>query len=232
MPEGTKGVRQVHGGARARSRHRGRRPPHRGHRVRGARRTPKQLPRRPVARDHREGPVGGKRSRSTGPGSGDLAALAKAFEAKFKIKVVVNRNVDSVLLAQVNTEQGANKLVADIWVPSLKGLVLGSTRNGWLADGIGPNFFKKRFDRKAHRRQGLARRRRRPRHGLEHEGGSGRCHGRQRFLASNFTGRIGVPDPRISPSFMAGPGPAEEVRADSCRSSQRRSRRSTRRRSR
>jgi len=133
----------------------------------------------------------------------NLAALAKAFEAKFKIKVVVNRNVDSVLLAQVNTEQGANKLVADIWVPSLKRLVLGSTRNGWLADAIGPNFFKKRFDRKAHlvgkgwhtgaAVLGMAWNTKAVPDGVTDARG---------FLASNFTGRIGVPDPRISPSFM------------------------------
>lgn len=133
----------------------------------------------------------------------NLAALAKAFEAKFGIKVTVNRNVDNVILAQVNAERSTQKYEADVWVPSLKRYVLGATRNGWIADAIGPNFFKKRFDRKTrivgkgwHAGSailGIAWNTKAVPNGLtDHKG----------FLAPAFTGRIGVPDPRVSTSFM------------------------------
>ena len=72
----------------------------------------------------------------------NLAALAKAFEAKFKIKVNVNRNVDNVMLAQINAEQSTGNYVADIWVPSLKRYVLGASRNGWIADAVGPELLQ------------------------------------------------------------------------------------------
>ena len=133
----------------------------------------------------------------------NLAALAKAFEAKFKIKVNINRNVDNVMLAQINAERSTGKYVADIWVPSLKRYVLGATRNGWIADARGPNFFKKRFDRKAHlvgkgwhvgsAVLGMAWNTRAVPNGVT----DGRS-----FLAASFQGRIGVPDPRVSTSFM------------------------------
>ena len=62
----------------------------------------------------------------------NLAELAKAFEAKFRIKVNINRNVDNVMLAQVNAERSTGNYVADVWVPSLKRYVLGASRNGWI----------------------------------------------------------------------------------------------------
>ena len=133
----------------------------------------------------------------------NLAELAKAFEAKFKIKVNVNRNVDNVLLAQVNAERSTGNYTADVWIPSLKRYVLGASRNGWVADAVGPNFFKPRFDRKAHMV------------GKGWHAGSavlgiawntkavpgGVTDGRG-FLQPIFQGRLGVPDPRISTSFM------------------------------
>lgn len=133
----------------------------------------------------------------------NLAELAKAFEAKFKIKVNINRNVDNVMLAQVNAERSTGNYVADIWVPSLKRYVLGASRNGWIADAVGPNFFKPRFDRKAHMVGkgwhvgsavlGMAWNTKAVPNGIT----DGRS-----FLAANFNGRIGVPDPRVSTSFM------------------------------
>jgi iron(III) transport system substrate-binding protein len=133
----------------------------------------------------------------------NLAALAKAFEAKFKIKVTVNRNVDNVIVAQLNAERSTGKYEADLWVPSLKRYVLGATRNGWIADAVGPNFFKKRYNRKEHivgkgwhtgsAILGIAWNTKAAPNGVtDHKG----------FLAPNFSGRIGVPDPRVSTSFM------------------------------
>ena len=78
-----------------------------------------------------------------------LQDLANAFKAKYGISVTVNRNVDSVLLSQINTEEGTHKATADIWVPSQKRLVFGAIQNGWVTDAVGPSFFKKRFDRKS-----------------------------------------------------------------------------------
>ena len=131
----------------------------------------------------------------------NLAALAKAFKAKYKIKVNVNRNVDNVMLAQINAEQSTGNDVADIWVPSLKRYVLGATRNGWIADAVGPNFFKKRFDRRRTCRQGLARRLGRARDGVEYQGRpEGITDGTD--FTQRTSGSIGVPDPRVSTSFM------------------------------
>src|SRR2546430_10970891 len=79
-----------------------------------------------------------------------LQDLANAFKAKYGISVTVNRNVDSVLLSQINAEEGAHKPIADIWVPSPKRFVVGAVQNGWVGDAVGPDFFKKQFDRKTY----------------------------------------------------------------------------------
>lgn len=133
----------------------------------------------------------------------NLAAVAKRFEELYKIKVTIVRNNDSALLSIINAEQGTGKAVADIWVPSLKRLVLGSTKNGWLVDARGPNFFKSRYDRgkflvgkgwvTGSAVLGMA---------WNTAAYSGPVTDVTTFLRPEFRGRIGVPDPRISPSFM------------------------------
>lgn len=133
----------------------------------------------------------------------NLAALAKRFEERFKIKVTVVRNVDNALLSIINAEHGTGRAVADIWVPSLKRLVLGATRNGWLVDPRGPNFFKSRYDRSkfvigkgwitGSAVLGMA---------WNTRAFSGTVSDVTTFLRPEFKGRIGVPDPRVSPSFM------------------------------
>ena len=133
----------------------------------------------------------------------NLNALARRFEERFKIKVTVVRNVDNALLSIVNAEHGTGKAVADIWVPSLKRLVLGSTRNGWVVDARGPNFFKSRYNRSrflvgkgwvtGSAVLGMA---------WNTAAFPGTVTDVTTFLRPEFRGRIGVPDPRISPSFM------------------------------
>lgn len=132
-----------------------------------------------------------------------LQDLANAFKAKYGITVTVNRNIDSVLQSQIDAEQSTHNAIADIWVPSQRRLVYGAINNGWVVDPKGPNFFSKAFDRKtwmfgksfivgtailgetwntqAHR---------------------GSVNGVSDFTGSDFKGRLGVPDPRVSTSFM------------------------------
>jgi iron(III) transport system substrate-binding protein len=77
----------------------------------------------------------------------NYANLGKKFKELYGIDVVVNRKVDNDLLVQMNAEESTGKAVADIWVPTTKGIVLGALNNKWVVDAIGPNFFNKRFDR-------------------------------------------------------------------------------------
>ena len=77
-----------------------------------------------------------------------LQDMANAFKAKYGISVTVNRNVDSVLQTQVNTEIQTKNATADIWVPSQRKLVFGAIQNGWVTAPVGPSFFSKKFDRK------------------------------------------------------------------------------------
>jgi iron(III) transport system substrate-binding protein len=78
----------------------------------------------------------------------DLARLGARFKELYGINVVINRKVDNDLLVQVNAEMSTGKLVADIWDTTTKRFVLGALDNGWVVDAVGPNFFKKRYDRK------------------------------------------------------------------------------------
>ena len=132
----------------------------------------------------------------------NLAELAKAFEAKFRIKVNINRNVDNVMLAQVNAERSTGNYVADVWVPSLKRYVLGASRNGWIADAVGPNFFKARFDRKAHMvgKGGMSVRPCSGWRGIR--GRAERHHRRPQLPDLELPGPHWCPDPRVSTSFM------------------------------
>jgi len=77
----------------------------------------------------------------------NYANLAKRFKEIYGIDVVVNRKVDNDLLSQINAEESTGKAIADVWVPTTKGIVLGALNNKWVVDAEGPNFFNKRFDR-------------------------------------------------------------------------------------
>jgi iron(III) transport system substrate-binding protein len=132
-----------------------------------------------------------------------LQDLANAFKAKYGITVTVNRNVDSVLLSQISAEESTGKATADIWVPSQKKLVLGAVQNHWVVDALGPNFFAKRFDRKTWMVSksfivgtavlGMT---------WNTQAVSGAINTPADFTRPEFKGKIGVPDPRVSTSFM------------------------------
>jgi iron(III) transport system substrate-binding protein len=132
-----------------------------------------------------------------------LAALASAFKEKYGISVTVNRNVDAALATQINAEESTGKAVADIWIPSPKAYVLGAVEHGWVVDARGPNFFAKKFDRKKFTLSkawaagaavlGMA---------WNTQGYKGSIRTVSDFTKSDFTGKLGVPDPRVSPSFM------------------------------
>jgi iron(III) transport system substrate-binding protein len=76
-----------------------------------------------------------------------LADMADKFKKKYGISVTVNRNVDNVLVTQINTGISSGKLDADIWVANSRPYVLGAQKNGWIAQAVGPHFFAKGFDR-------------------------------------------------------------------------------------
>jgi iron(III) transport system substrate-binding protein len=132
-----------------------------------------------------------------------LQSLANAFKAKYGISVTVNRNIDSVLQSQINTEEGTHNAIADLWVPSQRRLVFGAVQNGWAVDPVGPHFFAKRFDRKTWM------------FGKSFIVGTavlgetwntqaykGQITGVNSFTSPEFKNKLGVPDPRVSTSFM------------------------------
>jgi iron(III) transport system substrate-binding protein len=132
-----------------------------------------------------------------------LQDMANAFKAKYGISVTINRNVDSVLQTQVNTEIQTKNPIADIWVPSQRKLVYGAIQNGWVTAPVGPDFFAKKFDRKTWMFGkswiagtavlGLT---------WNTQEYNGSISGIDSFTQSAFKGKIGVPDPRVSTSFM------------------------------
>jgi iron(III) transport system substrate-binding protein len=133
-----------------------------------------------------------------------LANMAAAFKAKYGITVTVNRNVDSVLATQIGAEESTGNAIADIWVPSAKPLVLGALKHGWVVDPVGPNFFSKSLDRKTYIFGGKA--------WIAGEAVLGMAWNTQAYPATitgvpdfakpAFSGKLGVPDPRVSSSFM------------------------------
>jgi iron(III) transport system substrate-binding protein len=134
----------------------------------------------------------------------NLAALGAAFKARYGISVTVNRQVDNTLLAQISAEESTGKAVADIYVPTAKRYIYGAIENHWVVDAVGPSFFSKQFDRKKYMFSkawitgeavlGMA---------WNTQGYKGTINGVPDFTTSTFSGgRIGVPDPRVSPSFM------------------------------
>jgi iron(III) transport system substrate-binding protein len=96
-----------------------------------------------VARAKREGSVAIYSSQS--PTS--LAEFAAKFKARYGITVTVNRQIDTVTVAQVTTEHGSDRHTADVWVVAARPYVLGALKNGWVADARGPALFSKRYDR-------------------------------------------------------------------------------------
>jgi iron(III) transport system substrate-binding protein len=85
-----------------------------------------------------------------------LADVAAAFEKKYGIPVKVNRQVDNVLLTQVNAERSTGKYEADLWVSNSRPYVLGALENSWVVAGQGPHFFAKGFDRSTFAKPGKA----------------------------------------------------------------------------
>lgn len=85
-----------------------------------------------------------------------LADMAAKFKAKYGISVTINRQIDSVLAAQVTAEFGSGKRIADIWVSASKNLVLGAIKNAWLVDAVGPDLFAKIYDRNTVAKPGKA----------------------------------------------------------------------------
>jgi iron(III) transport system substrate-binding protein len=85
-----------------------------------------------------------------------LAELATAFERKYGIKVTVNRQVDQVLLTQINAGFDSGNVQADVWIANSRPYVLGALKNGWVADARGPHFFDTGFDRKQFAKPGKA----------------------------------------------------------------------------
>jgi iron(III) transport system substrate-binding protein len=86
----------------------------------------------------------------------NLQAMAAKFKEKYGINVTVNRQIDSVMLSQINSEIGAGKVVADLWVQASKNYVLGALENGWAADAVGPDLFAKAYDRSKFAKPGKA----------------------------------------------------------------------------
>jgi iron(III) transport system substrate-binding protein len=77
----------------------------------------------------------------------NLQAMAAKFKEKYGIDVSINRQIDSVMLSQINSEIGTRKVEADLWVQASKNYVLGALENGWAADAVGPDLFAKAYDR-------------------------------------------------------------------------------------
>ena len=131
------------------------------------------------------------------------ANMAAAFKAKYGITVTVNRNVDNAIVAQINAEESTGKAVADIWVATAKPYIYGALNNRWVVDAVGPSFFSKKFDRKTlmfgkawisgEAVLGEA---------WNSQAYKGSISGVPDFTSSSFSGKIGVPDPRVSSSFM------------------------------
>ena len=109
-----------------------------------------------------------------------LQDAANAFKAKYGISVTVNRNVDAVLFSQINAEEGAHKPIADIWVPSPKRF----DRKTYLVSKafiLGSAVLGMTWNTQAYH---------------------GSITGVDDFTKPEFKGKIGVPDARVSQSFM------------------------------
>ena len=111
--------------------------------------------------------------------------------------------MDNAIVAQINAEESTGKAVADIWVATAKPYIYGALNHGWVVDAVGPSFFSKKFDRKTYMFGkawisgeavlGEA---------WNSQAYKGSISGVPDFTSSAFSGKIGVPDPRVSTSFM------------------------------
>ena len=79
-----------------------------------------------------------------------LADTAKDFEAKYGIKLTVNRQIDATLTQQVNAEEQAHKLNVDVLVIASRPIVLGvqKPQNRWVVNSVGPDLYKRVYNRK------------------------------------------------------------------------------------
>jgi iron(III) transport system substrate-binding protein len=131
----------------------------------------------------------------------NLSALASRFKELYGITVNVNRKADNDLLTQINAEEGTHNLTADVWVATTKRYVLGAIKNGWIVDARGPNFFNKRYERSklligkawicGSAVLGIA---------WNTQGYPQGVNDMPDFLNPAFKDKLGIPDPRISPS--------------------------------
>lgn len=128
-------------------------------------------------------------------------ALAAKFKEIYGINVVVNRQVDNTLLAQINAEETSGKAIADVWVATAKPIVLGALEHGWVVPPVGPNFFAKRYDR-THYLIGKAWMAGSSLLGIawNTQAVSSGVKDMTDFLQPQFKGKLGIPDPRISPT--------------------------------
>src|SRR6266540_1906219 len=78
-----------------------------------------------------------------------LADTAKDFEAKYGIKLTVNRQIDATLTQQVNAEEGAHKVNGDVVVIASKPIVLGiqKPQNRWAVNAVGPDLYSRAYNR-------------------------------------------------------------------------------------
>ena len=133
------------------------------------------------------------------------ANMAAAFKAKYGINVNVNRNVDNVILAQINAEESTGKAVADIWVATAKPYVSVRSTTAGSPTPSARASSSKQFDRKTlmfgkawiSGEAVLG-------DGLEHAGRTEGIDQRHPGLhaARRSRASIGVPDPRVSTCFM------------------------------
>jgi iron(III) transport system substrate-binding protein len=79
-----------------------------------------------------------------------LADTAKDFEAKYGIKLTVNRQIDATLTQQVAAEEGAHKLNVDVLVIASKPIVLAIQKpeKAWVVNAVGPSLYAKAYNRK------------------------------------------------------------------------------------
>jgi iron(III) transport system substrate-binding protein len=85
-----------------------------------------------------------------------LAVLADNFKKLYGVSVTINRNIDGTLATQVGAEESSHHAIADMWVSASKPLVLGSLKNGWVTDAVGPNLFAQTYDRSVFGKPGKA----------------------------------------------------------------------------
>jgi iron(III) transport system substrate-binding protein len=79
-----------------------------------------------------------------------LQDTVKAFKARYGITLTINRNVDGVLTQQVGAEESSGKVNADVVVIASLPTVLGFQKapNLWATNEVGPDLYKRAYNRK------------------------------------------------------------------------------------